>query len=180
MVSITSNINDVLKSLKSKQTRFKAIISNIALIVAQAVKDDMVAEINANISNWSKPYELISSVVKPESQIILVPTELGYRIEIGNNLGGLEMSDGGLVNPYYFIEFGYGIVGQNSPALKSSEYNWEYNINKHNNYWFFFGTDGKKHATKGRIGINFMYNAIQKNKNSWKNIIIQEFSKAGI
>ena len=74
------------------------------------------------------------------------------------------MSDGTLVNPAFFIEFGFGILGEKAPMKDHEKCEWEYNINGHTKGWSYLGRDGDFHGSKGRVGTNFMYNAKQKAK----------------
>jgi len=180
MIQIDSNIDKVLKSLKEKQKKLRIVISRISKIVAEQIKQDMIREIELTRSQWSESYERIGGVVNPSNQITVNYNINGARISIGNSAEKLVMADGGTVNPYYFIEFGFGVIGETSPAKNSSIAGWEYNINKHSKGWYFTGTDEKSHKSYGRIGINFMYNAVQKNKHKWQTIVINEFKKEGI
>ena len=96
------------------------------------------------------------------------------RVSIGENLQKHELSDGTLVNPAYFIEFGFGVRGQKSPAKNHEKYGWEYNLNNHDESgfplpspWVYEGWDGGFHTSDGTVGTNFMYLTIQKYKDNW-------------
>ena len=47
----------------------------------------------------------------------LLDALLNIRVSIGEKITPHNMSDGNRVNPAYFIEFGFGIVGQNNPMI---------------------------------------------------------------
>lgn len=95
-------------------------------------------------------------------------------IYVGKSTPAIPMPDGRMVNPYLFIQFGYGIVGEENPVQYASFSRWEYNINNHVKAWTYLGTDGKTHWTRGRKGTNFFYKIVAKYRQQWKDIVRQE------
>ena len=96
---------------------------------------------------------------------------------IGRNTPTIQMNDGKDVNPYLFIQFGYGIRGEENPVEYHSQNRWEYNINNHTKAWWFIGTNGEPRASYGRRGINFLYTAMRKFKPQLKEAMGEEVSK---
>lgn len=165
MISIKSNIKGFLDNYRKKAQRFEVFIENVAEKLAEKMIDFMRNEIKTNFYTW---YEYGSYGEIPEFDNIsfdIIPIDAkSIRIDIGKNLPLFPMSDGTLVNPAFFIEFGFGIIGQNNPMKNHEAFDWEYNIHGHTKGWTYFGVDGKFHGSKGKKGINFMYNAQQKAK----------------
>lgn len=98
-------------------------------------------------------------------------------IYIGRNSAKLMMKDGRIINPYLFIEFGYGIIGENNPNTNAHLQNWIYNINDHKKAWWFAGINGEKTWSMGQKGFDFFYPVLEKYKKEWKNIVSKRILK---
>lgn len=96
---------------------------------------------------------------------------------VGRNTSRLKLKDGRVVNPYLFIEFGYGILGQNNANPKAYLQDWEYNVNNHEKAWWFVGLNGERTWTMGQRGFDFFYPVIEKYKKEWKNIVSKRILK---
>ena len=101
--------------------------------------------------------------------------ENSVKVSIGDKIKPHIMSDKALVNPAYFIEFGFGVVGQQNPKKNAELYHWSYNKNAHeagNIYrpspWIYEGFDGVLRESRGAEGINFLYRTIDKYRTYWK------------
>ena len=57
----------------------------------------------------------------------------------------------------FYVEFGTGIVGANSPHPDTSIANWKYDINQHGDMGWYYFKDGDWHWTKGMPSRPFMY-----------------------
>ena len=171
MISVNSNIKEFLANYRKKAEKFTVFLNNVAQKLADKMVEFMRQEIVAKKNVW---YEYGSYIDIPDVGFNIIPIDdKTIKVEIGNNLPLLEMNDGTMVNPAFFIEFGFGIIGQNNPMKNNELYNWEYNINKHTKGWAFLGRDGKFYGSKGKEGINFMYNA-QQNAKRFLSQIIEE------
>ena len=175
MVTIKSNIDKFLQNYRKRIESFKIILYNIANKLADKMIKSMKDQIKRDFYTW---WEFGSYVEIEEfdniSFDITQLDETSIRIDIGKNLPLFEMSDGALVNPAFFIEFGFGIVGQNNPKKNHEVFNWEYNINGHTKGWVYMGRDGAFHGSKGKLGINFMYNAQQNAKKFLEEIMTEQ------
>ena len=170
-MKISSNIDEVLKRFGKRREALRLTLENFAEQLAEKMSEDMKTEIFSNRSVWAEKggLDYITSV-----QFDIVKTgNNSVRINIGGNLPKHKMSDGTLVNPVYFIEFGFGIEGEDSPMKNADKYDWEYNINGHQHGWTFAGRDGLFHYSEGREGLNFLYNTIEKYKQNWKDYLIE-------
>lgn len=186
MIKVSSNINEFLKHYKKRVSNFKDMLENIAEKLAKRMSEDMYKEIQENEAMWA-PFN-------PETEQnergkmgtykgksfdfwfeINSMGENAVRVSIGEKIKPHEMSDHSLVNPAYFIEFGFGIIGQQSPAKNAELYGWSYNKNNHSKYnnppddpWIYEGFDHWLRQSRGAEGINFMYRTIDKYRNGWK------------
>ncbi len=171
MITVKSNIKQFLENYRKKVENFKVVLDSVAEKLAQKMIEFMKNEIEVNRLQWAEKGSLenISSV-----DFTITPlSEKAVRISIGDNLPKYQMNDGTFVNPAFFIEFGFGITGQNNPKHNHEYFDWEYNINGHTYAWWYMGLDGQFYETEGVQGVNFMYNAQQKAK-EFLNEILKE------
>lgn len=153
MIKIISNIKEFLKRYREKVAILKQVMDNLAQILAEKMSNDMKNLIQTD-KRWQEHGNL--STIDTVDFRIEATSPQSVKVYVGENLPKFEMSDGTLVNPAFFIEFGFGILGQNKPKQNHEEYNWEYNIRGHKESWFFW-YDGILMESKGREGINFIY-----------------------
>lgn len=167
MIKFDSNIDKVIKSYQKAKKDLPKRLADISYLVAQEIANDFKVKLDRDRSTWYRAYEG-TSIVDGYKHINVIKTDTGARIEVGSKGDMLIMKDGSIVNPYYFIEFGFGIDGQINSARGASEHGWEYNVNGHTTYWWYTGTapneNGGGHATTGRSGINFIYNTLDEYK----------------
>ena len=163
MISVKSNINEFLKNYRKKASNFKNSLNGIAEKLAKRMSEDMKSLIQTD-KRWQEHGNL--STINEVSFDIESIGDNAVRVSIGDNLPKLVMTDGTLVNPSFFIEFGFGIVGERTPKKNHDKYNWEYNINQHKTAWMF-RYNGELMESEGREGINFMYNTIQDYRTNW-------------
>lgn len=169
MITIKSNIKEFLNNYRKITENFKVVLNNIATKLAEKIVQDMKTEIETNRFQWAEKgsLEYISNI-----DFLITPTSnKSVMVSIGDNLKKHIMSDGTLVNPVFFIEFGFGIVGQNNPSKNHELFDWEYNINNHTDAWWYMGFDGQFYQTKGSKGINFLYKTLHRKKNVWVNYL---------
>ena len=76
-----------------------------------------------------------------------------------------------------FVEFGTGIVGENSPHHPAQgAFDWEYDVNDHGELgWWYPGDDGQLHWTKGQPSRPFMYETAQQLKREFPKIVQEVF-----
>ena len=171
MIKINSNIDKVIANFTKKKNNFKNKLENVAKKIAEKMSEDMRNEILSNRHIWAEKGSM--DYIDTINFDIAKTGDNSVRVSIGENLQKHIMSDGTLVNPVYFIEFGFGIKGEEKPMENADKYDWVYNINNHEDAWVFFGYDDKFHTTKGREGLNFLYNTIVKYKANWETYIFE-------
>lgn len=185
MVVVSSNVDKVIKSFKKFRNAVQLTIDNIAERLAKAMVEDMQAEIEENRSIWLQPNGNLEKVV-PISYTITRNDNNTIRVTLGDNLPLIKVGNTkyslphnqktDYVNPLYFIEFGWGVVGENNPKQGTTKYSWVYNTNEHGseteNPFYFWGNDGILVETQGRKGINFMYNTLERYREQWKYLLI--------
>ena len=175
MITVNSNINEFLENYRKRVANFKTVLNSIAQKLAERMSADMKKIIFDETYTWSPDAEDNDETGKMAYHrgvdISFDITSIGdnaVRVSIGGNLDKHEMSDGTMVNPIYFIEFGFGLRGKENPATNHSKFGWEYNKNSHNDAWWYEGWDGEWHLSDGAKGTNFMYRTIDAYRNGWK------------
>lgn len=175
MITVKSNINEFLKNYRKRVGNFKSTLNVLAQKLAERMSADMKDIIFKETYTWSPDAEGNDETGKMAYHrgvdIAFDITSIGdnaVRVSIGENLQKHEMENGALVNPIYFIEFGFGLRGQENPATNHSRFGWEYNKNYHNGAWSYEGFDGEYHISDGTQGTNFMYRTIDKYRNGWQ------------
>lgn len=186
MITVKSNIDKFLKNYRKKVEARKSVLNGIAEKLAKKMSNDMKDIIKREMYVWSPDADNNDETGKMayhRSKIdnMFSIESLGYnsvRVSIGDNLQKHDMGDGNLVNPAYFIEFGFGLRGQANPANNHEKYGWKYNLNSHNDAWYYEGWDGEFHISDGTVGTNFMYNTIQEYRNNWKKYLNELMAEA--
>lgn len=176
MINIKSNIDNFIKQFKDKANKISSSIQETPKIIVQQMIEEMKSIIERERSVWtsvSSPLEYVSG-----DDFTIEQTSNSCVVYIGRNTNKIVAKDGARINPYFFIEFGFGIRGEKNPKTNHDLYGWKYNINKHERSWFYVGYDGEKHWTVGKEGTNFMYTTIQKYKNKWQEIVMKNIKGA--
>ena len=164
MIKVTSNIDGFIEAYKKRIKLFENKLNKIAKKLAKRMVDDMEKLIKED-KRWQEHGNL-SRIDKVDFRIESISTQ-SVKVYVGEKLPKFEMTDGEFVNPAYFIEFGFGIVGQEKPKINHDKYGWEYNIHDYKESWLFF-YDGILMESSGREGINFIHNTVQKYRDNWK------------
>lgn len=82
------------------------------------------------------------------------------------------------VNAEYgmFVEFGTGIVGDNSQHPRAGDFGWQYDINNHGEAgWHFPADDGSYPITKGQASRPFMYETALRLRDEFPAIVKEVF-----
>lgn len=186
MINIKSNINDFIKRFDNRIKKVNNSLENIAYRIAQEMSNDMMREISLNRFVWLQQGSELENIgaidfniLKTGNNSVIVSIgESLPKIRVGESVSskkrGQPIQD---INPMFFVEFGFGIIGEQRPKNTMS-YEWEYNINDRNNSWYFKGRFDELYKTSGGEGINFMFNTIIKYRNKWKEIVMREIKEA--
>lgn len=145
--------------------------------VMKWICNKMKEDILSKSSEWREQYSSLDAIDDIGTDIEYEIKDNVATIYIGRNTKPIEMKDGRTVNPYYFIEFGWGIRGEESPVNYHSQNGWEYNINGHIHAWWYVGSNGEPRASYGRTGIDFLYRAMQKLKPELEDALAKKFKK---
>lgn len=170
MININSNVADVIKAFEEKKKQLQNVESAILRKVAENIKQRLLTMYSA--MNYDSE-ELLSLIDVGDIEIEYKPNSC--RINIGSKTETITMADGSEVNPFFFIEFGFGLIGEQSPTNKSKDYNWVYNVHKHKNGWYYTSkVDGATRIwTQGYSGAN-AFDSIINNFNNICNEAIRE------
>ena len=180
MITVKSNINEFLKNYRKRVGNFKSTLNVIAEKLVERIKADMLRVIENKQFVWQEEAGNLAEI--EPSDIDFTTTQVGentIRVSIGERLPRFPMSDGTLVNPVYFIEFGFGIEGQESPMQNRDKYGWRYNINHYIEGWTYLDKYGEEQFSRGREGTNFLYNTIQTYKTNWKQYVAEIMTEIG-
>lgn len=175
-VKIRSNYDRFRKRLLNLPYRIDEAMQEAVKEVLEAMCEDMKFYIMEYRDTWLEEGSGLDAIDKNFGLGEDIEYELNGSsgtIYVGRHTPDLVMSDGQHVNPYLFIQFGYGIAGALKPVRYSIQSQWAYNVNGHEDAWWYMGYfDGerKKVYTKGRQGIDFFYKTIDKYRNKWKEI----------
>ena len=195
-VQVKSNFNDFIKKIKAIPQILDESLEQSVLNLLEEMKTEMLDQINSTRGDWLEPNGGLSAVdsasrLGREEDITYEVVRKGNgtltgTIFVGRDAPRLLVGSGSRrnnVNPYLFIEFGWGIKGEEQPANYAIQNGWVYNINEHTKAWVYTGTDGAKHKTAGKNGINFFYNTIRKYRKRWRELVAQDtrlyFQKKG-
>ena len=165
MVNIKSNASELAQKYSMLQNKLSENAQVISQLVAEEVSKDIKLAITSS-SIWRESTGTMSEQYGDDVQVEVSGNSA--IVKVGENTQPIIMNDGSQVNPYFFIEFGFGILGGSSPAPNSSNYDWNYNINQHSEPWLIPNTDV---YSSGTVGINFIYNIVYGNKQKYSKIV---------
>lgn len=175
--SLKSNYNDFIKRLSKIPEAVDIETQSAMNTLLSEMCESMKQIINSERATWFEYGSPLSAISGDDITYSLTDDGTGGIIYVGKNTEPFEMSDGRTVNPYLFIQFGFGIQGQNNPVQYATQRRWEYNINEHTKGWAFIGIDDEPHWTTGRIGIDFFYRVIEEYKEKWKEVLTNAYKK---
>lgn len=165
MVTIKSTgVDEIIKSVKKIQENVS--VTNITPMldkIAEKVKDYIINEYQRNGTIWQEKNGNLQEVSGDD--VVIIKGVGSYIITIGSKTQPFDMLSyerltnpnySGLpseVNPYFFIEFGFGIDGENNQIENAPKFGWRYNIRPWSNGWHFTGKDGTGTWSTGGRGI---------------------------
>lgn len=156
MVTIKSTgVDEIIKSVKAMQENVStATISPMMDKIAERVKDYIIEEYKRYGSIWREKNGNLEEISGDD--VVIIKNIGSYIITIGSETQPFDMISyeslknpnySGLpseVNPYFFIEFGFGITGGNNQIENAPKFGWRYNIRPWRNGWHFTGRDGSR------------------------------------
>lgn len=179
-VKLKSNYNNFMRHIQNLPDMLDESTYFAVDSVMERLCEFMANEIQSQKDVWCQQWSTLELI---DNQMPF-GTDIKYEIKdnvgtiyIGRDTPKIEMSDGTMVNPYYFIEFGWGIRGEENPIRYHEQNQWSYNINDHTTAWWYIGYNGKPRASYGRQGIDFLYKAMQKFKPEFKKELGKELNK---
>ena len=135
-----SSIDAAIKEMQAYQEQ----LTNKCRILAQRVAEIGVEIARVNIADFDAIYsgELFSSI------------RAEYSGSVPDGASWLVITD----CPWAaYVEFGTGIVGQESPHPDTSIVGWKYDVNQHGDMGWDYFKDGEWHWTKGMPSRPFLY-----------------------
>lgn len=135
-----SSIDAAIKQMQAYQEQ----LTYKCRILAQRVAEIGVEIARVNIADFDAIYsgELLSSI------------RAEYSGSVPDGVSWLVITD----CPWAaYVEFGTGIVGQESPHPDTSIVGWKYDVNQHGDMGWYYFKDGEWHWTKGMPSRPFLY-----------------------
>ena len=174
MITVKSTgVDKIIERIKSIQDSCNVnSLSPITEKIAERIKDFIINRYISTGTVWQEKNGNLSTVSGDD--VLVIKNADNYVITIGSRTQPFDMPDhsndtsglyAGLptqVNPYFFIEFGFGIAGQDSPVKNAEKWGWRYNIHNHTQAWTFIGLDGTPTESIGVHGagaINSLLNS---------------------
>lgn len=144
--------DEIINKIKALQQKanvnsFDSILEKIANRVRSYIIDDY--KLNGSI--WREVNGNLETV--DGDDVVVEKKGSAYIVALGRNTQPFEMTDGAFVNPYFFIEFGFGLIGEKNSIKNAPDFGWRYNIRPWKNGWHFTGLDGTSTWSAGRRGV---------------------------
>lgn len=149
-------IDKLMSQLQSTKSSYSEETSILAATLAEKVKDKITTNYQRTRGVWSEEGGTMSEI---SGNDVTIRKDGGdYIVAIGEQTPKVSLSGyNGLptsINPYLFVEFGFGIVGQNKPVREAQKRGWQYNVKRHTSKWTFTDKYGNQFYTKGVRGAN--------------------------
>ena len=189
MVTISvTNIDKIINKYQKLSESYNGFTQKVAEKVAEKIREFILDQYKSNMTVWQEKNGNLETI--DGSDVKVVKSGTSYFVTIGENTKKFEMPKRtekagaqyqGLpkeVNPYFFIEFGFGIIGQNSPIKFANDFGWRYNLKPYKNGWHFKGLDGTKTFSQGGKGIGAI-NSTNINFEKFVNSAINEVLNSG-
>lgn len=177
-IRVKSNYNDFIKHISKLPEIIDIEMQDLLRQSLEDMVNDMKSDIQSMRSTWLERGSALDELDSHEG----LGNDIEYELEgnkatiyVGRNTSKLTMKDGRQINPYFFIEFGYGIEGQNNPVQYAAQNGWAYNINGHKKSWSYeawysVSDDPIYIHSTGRQGIDFFYKAVRKYRQNWEKL----------
>lgn len=182
MISLETNIKQAIKQLEKFRKKFSNVLENVAEDLTNKFVEILEQEIETALNDvMTDEVQSKGNLAKGNytSDISIDKKGKGdYTISIGNN-SLIATNNGNIVNPFYFLELGFGFTGSRSTAdvlKEASEQSWFYDINNHGQEgWFFM-----KMKTNGLMGTGFILKTIDEFTKVYKDTIEDTFKRYGL
>lgn len=147
-ISMTLDPHSIQNAIREIRD-FKKQLTDCCSELARKLTEEGVVVAKMNVMHMNAVYtghleESIKGVYFPQEHLGVVFTDVPYAL---------------------FVEYGTGIVGENSQHPEAGEIEWEYDVHNHgeSGWWYFTDTDGNKRFrwTKGQPSRPYMYETLR-------------------
>lgn len=156
-----TSIDNAIKEMRSHQ----ADITYKCKLIAERLANIGVEITRVNVADFDAIY----------SGELLLSIKAEYNGSTPNGASWMVITD----CPWaFYVEFGTGIVGANSPHPDTSIANWKYDLNQHGDMGWYYFKDGDWHWTKGMPSRPFMYQTGMDLRTRIENVAREVFTSA--
>lgn len=185
MINIKSNIRTVRKSFQKYVGKFNNKLSQVIEYVTNQFYDELVKNINKFLPNPVR--NILTNEIEEDDYSFMYDiniqkeNDLLFKIKLGEN-SLRKASDGNLVNPFYYYEFGFGIMGEGTYKNYSDaiQFGWSYDVNNHSYAGWTYKVNGMTYWTNGVNGLGFLQETVDWYKENKEQILQDAIKKAGL
>ena len=157
MINIeTTNIDKTIARLKEKFKRTAGISKDIQRRTADIISMELKHHYIETSPIWKESAGTMAEIdgtditIRQDGDDIIVAIgETTPKVKL-KGYNGLPVE----ANPYLFVEYGFGIIGQDNPVTRAQQKGWQYNVKKHRGVWGYKDKYGNLHFSKGVEGAN--------------------------
>lgn len=177
MLKIKSNIKTFNRKFAKFTNNFNKKIEKAIEDITNQFYNQIVTNINLylpdpkQVDDFSFMYDI--NITKENDMLFL--------IKLGENSGRVA-TDGTIVNPFYYFEFGFGMVGLGgfSNYDKAFDFGWDYDVNNHSYFGWYYKINGVNYWTDGFEGLGFLQKTVNWYKDNKEEIIKNALEKVGL
>ena len=164
---------------------FSTKLSKAIEIITDTFYDELVKNINQDLPDPIR--NILTNEIEEDDFSFINDikiekvNDLLFKIKLGDNSGRLA-KDGTVVNPFYYYEFGFGIMGEGTYKnyFEAIQFGWAYDVNLHGYAGWTYKVNGTTYWTNGVNGLGFLQRTVDWYKDNKDKIISDALQKVGL
>ena len=164
---------------------FSTKLSKAIEIITDTFYDELVKNINQDLPDPIR--NILTNEIEEDDFSFINDikiekvNDLLFKIKLGDNSGRLA-KDGTVVNPFYYYEFGFGIMGEGTYKnyFEAIQFGWAYDVNLHCYAGWTYKVNGTTYWTNGVNGLGFLQRTVDWYKDNKDKIISDALQKVGL
>lgn len=185
MLTIKSNISSVRKKFQKYTSSFNKKLSKAIEDITNQFYNELVKNINKYLPNPVR--NILTNEIEVDDYSFMndikiqKENDLLFKIKLGQN-SLRRANDGKLVNPFYYYEFGFGIIGEGTYKnyFDAIQFGWAYDVNDHSYAGWTYPVNDVYYWTNGVNGLGFLQETVDWYKNNKEKIISDALKKVGL